>query len=118
MEKLNPGSEQVQPTTNEVEDEDDPLERLLRLHDSVDSSDDQPHSASTIIADIRGLGNQQRLPQKDDIFKFWEQHPNKQLGRLCLVAVALPVTSVSCERTFSGLKYILNDLRMCMSEWY
>ena len=47
-------------------------------------------------------------------FGFWAEHHNKELRELYLTALVLPVTSVSVERTFSGLKFILNDLRMSM----
>ena len=36
--------------------------------------------------------------------------------RVANVALALPVTQASVERTFLGLKYILNDLRLGLKE--
>jgi hypothetical protein len=32
------------------------------------------------------------------------------------IACALPVTQVSVERTFSGLRYVLNDVRMRLKD--
>lgn len=46
--------------------------------------------------------------------------PNKdvffELFRLCKVAVMLPVSSATCERSFSALKIIKNHLRSTMAE--
>ena len=61
---------------------------------------------------LKDIPNYQRLDKESDIFKFWAVHQNKELAELCLTVLALPTTQVSVERTFSGLKYIMNDLRM------
>lgn len=39
-----------------------------------------------------------------------------QLFRLCRIAVALPVSSASCERSFSALKLINNHLRTTIGD--
>ncbi len=39
-----------------------------------------------------------------------------QLFRLCCIAVALPVSSASCERSFSALKLIKTHLRTTMTD--
>lgn len=39
-----------------------------------------------------------------------------ELFRLCKIAVALPVTTASCERSFSALKLIKNHLRTTMAD--
>ena len=58
----------------------------------------------------------ERVNHKEDIYKFWAGHSNTELSSLCLTVLSLPVTQVSVERTFSGLKYIVNDLRFKMKE--
>ena len=67
------------------------------------------------IASVEALGNAPRIPKSQNIIKYWANYYNQDLKEVCLVVLALPVTQVSVERTFSGLKYILSDLRMKMS---
>ena len=52
-----------------------------------------------------------------DIFE-WIQKSSycKLMKDLAAIAISVPVTQVSVERVFSGLKYILNDLRGSLSE--
>ena len=67
------------------------------------------------VAAMEALGNAPRLPKTQDIVKYWSNYYNQDLSKVCLVVLSLPVTQVSVERLFSGLKYILSDLRMRMS---
>ncbi len=39
-----------------------------------------------------------------------------ELFRLCKIVVVLPVSSATCERSFSALKIITNHLRSTMAE--
>lgn len=57
--------------------------------------------------------NEKRIDRKANILKFWESKKldNPLLYSVAQVRLALPVTQVSCERSFSGLKYVLSDLR-------
>ena len=48
------------------------------------------------------------------MFKWWGQRTNKELSNICLTALSLPTTQVSVERTFSDLKYIINDVTLLM----
>ena len=63
---------------------------------------------------LKILQHHQRLDKKTDIYKFWDTHQNSDLASVCSIMLALPVTQVSVERTFSGLRYILNNLRYNM----
>ena len=47
-----------------------------------------------------------------DILKYWQQKKFESplLFSISEICLALPVTQVSCERSFSGLKYLLFDL--------
>lgn len=96
---------------DEDSDDDDQVEMFLKRFDSKDRG---VKIASNMANDIRAMIHHPRLKHKTDIFLHWATQSNTELGLLCNTAVALPVTSVSVERTFSGLKFILNDLRMSM----
>jgi len=56
------------------------------------------------------------LPLNASILEFWDSDTIKlqypQLHTLAKVIMSVPATQVSVERTFSQLKYVLNDLRM------
>jgi hypothetical protein len=54
-----------------------------------------------------------RLARNANVLQYWEDQKNKQpeLFMLSTVALALPVTQVSVERTFSSLKYVLSPYR-------
>ena len=52
----------------------------------------------------------------DSIFTFWENHDSKTLSELAKVVIAVPTTQVFVERLFSGVKYILSDLRNGLAE--
>ena len=71
---------------------------------------------SAILTDIAGLQHHGRVKRSTDMYKFWNSHANTELATLCLTVLSLPTTQVSVERTFSGLKYIVNNLRFRMKE--
>ena len=81
----------------------------ISVNEKVDSKDE------VVLAGVETLANAPLIPKSQDIFKYWANHYNQQLGEVCLVVLSLPMTQVSVKRTFSGLKYILSDLRMRMS---
>ena len=65
------------------------------------------------IKQITGcFNNQVRLLRNTNISKWWDKQAEINLKRVVNVALALPVTQGSVERTFSGLRYILNGLRL------
>lgn len=57
-----------------------------------------------------------RVNRKEDIIQWWSKHASEDLKMLANVALALPVTQVSVERTFSGLRYILDELRLSLKD--
>ena len=72
--------------------------------------------SSTITTEVTALQYHRRMDQKTDMYKYWYEHPNKDLGSLCNTVIALAVTQVTVERTFSDINYILNDLRFKMKD--
>jgi hypothetical protein len=106
-----------EPVTGVNEPDPDPLEDLLRKRDAEHAGDQVILSSeATLRADLVRLETQMRLPSTADLFAFWSRHPSPELRELAEVACALPVTQVSVERTFSGLRYVLNDMRMNLSD--
>jgi hypothetical protein len=99
--------------------EDDVMELLLRKHDCGSKQTPQKQD-STMLTAITELQHHKRLihtlKKKTDIFQFWHNHTNADLSALCLTVLSLPMTQVSVERIFSGLKYILNDQRFRMKK--
>ena len=63
-----------------------------------------------IIADYR---NTTRLDKSTDILRHWENNKIKmpELYQLSKIAHAIPMTQVSVELLFSGLRFIWSDLR-------
>ena len=65
---------------------------------------------------LQMFGKASRISKNECIFQWWHYQPESSIKKLAEVAIALPVTQASVERTFSGLRYILNDLRLGMKE--
>ena len=57
-----------------------------------------------------------RLSKDADILAWWRQDGPRELLEVAYVILALPVSQVSVERTFSGLRYIMDDLRMRLND--
>lgn len=62
------------------------------------------------------FNNCTRLERSKNVFNWWHKNPHRDLKTLAEVALALPVTQVSVERTFSGLRYILDELRLGLKD--
>lgn len=58
------------------------------------------------------------LPSKSSILEYWQQKKmtDPYLYNLAKVVLATPPTSVSVERLFSSLKFVLNNLRMSLND--
>lgn len=58
------------------------------------------------------------LPSKRSILEYWEQRKmtDPYLYNLAKIVLATPPTSVSVERLFSSLKFVLNNLRMSLND--
>lgn len=54
-----------------------------------------------------------RVNKKENVLEYWESQKfvRPELYSLAQIALACPATQVSVERLFSGLKFILSDLR-------
>ena len=118
MDNVNNGDESICrrcSTSSYDEDIDDPLEALLSAAEAeIKLEPANGRTDSVLTQDIDLLFKQPRLSTTTDIYHYWSSHENTELGRIALVAISLPVTQVSVERTFSGLKHILSDIRMSM----
>ena len=97
-------------SSNDVEEEqraENLLETLLKANDSIIRNENE--SIFDVISDF---GKKNRLQKDVNILLWWSQNGPPELQDVALTILALPVTQVSVDRTFSGLKYILDDLRM------
>ena len=53
---------------------------------------------------LRHFNNCTRIEKSKDILKWWNKHPHQDMKVIAKAALALPITQVSVERTFSGLR--------------
>lgn len=60
----------------------------------------------------------QKLSSITDLVVFLEPHKDvfHELFRLCEIAIAMPISSAACERSFSALKVIKTNLRTAMTD--
>ncbi|XP_064115089.1 uncharacterized protein LOC135221196 [Macrobrachium nipponense] len=93
----------------------DIVEQLLRVSD-VSRATDTASKESEVAEHIKMFAKASRISKNECIFQWWHYQQESALKNLAEVAVALPVTQASVERTFSGLRYILNDLRLGLKE--
>ena len=57
------------------------------------------------------------MDRKTDVFKWWtERQGTTLLKEVAYILLSFPVTQVSVERLFSGLRFIMNDLRGCLAD--
>ena len=71
---------------------------------------------SNVTEMIKCFSNQVRLFRNTNIFEWWNKQAESDLRWVAIVALVLPVTQASVERIFSGLRYILNELRLGLKE--
>ena len=97
---------------------EDILEKLLCERDQGESCTAKKSKESWygIVESIDSFDNTVRLEKRANVLTWWSLHPNKYLKSLAEVALALPVTQASVERTFSGLRYIMDELRLWMKD--
>jgi hypothetical protein len=74
-----------------------------------------------LLAQIKSLGNQKKIPMKTNIFTYYEDLHTKQqisadLFELIMTILAAPATQVSVERAFSGLALLLQPHRLNMKD--
>ena len=96
-------------------DNDDPIEKILRQRErerevAINSVTQSSQEFRQILDEF---WNQPRVERTVDILKYWQEKKFESplLFSTSEICLALPVTQVSCERSFSGLKYVLSDLR-------
>ena len=91
----------------------DPIEAVLRQHDRQP----KPGTSQQDTAEaIKAFANTPRVSKDTDVFQWWQRHHHKQLRQVAETTVSLPVSQASVERTFSGLRYILSEHRLRLSE--
>lgn len=69
-----------------------------------------------VVHAIKMFDIARRINESEDIFQCCHCQPQSDMKRLAKVAVALPFTQASVERTFSRLRYILSDLKLGVKE--
>ena len=94
-----------------------PMQKMLM----VKQQEKQRSSMSGILGSAQAIKlinsfDNQDYTKFDSIFIFWKNHDSKTLSKLAKVVIAVPTTQVSVERLFSGVKYILSDLRNGLAE--
>jgi len=52
----------------------------------------------------------------DCAFQYWTEQDSKVFSQLAWIVFAVPMTQVSVERLFSGVKFMLSDLRNSLAE--
>ena len=52
----------------------------------------------------------------DCVFDYWDEQDSKLLSYLVWTVLALPMTQMSMERLFNGVKFILSDLCNSLTE--
>lgn len=97
------------------------LEKLLRkieLTKNTATKSIQSHGSEAVLRALQEFGNIKRMPPTESVVSFWEKHQHDEpiLYELASVIYSVCATQVPVERSFSGLKYILNDLRTNISQ--
>ncbi|XP_060881953.1 uncharacterized protein LOC132953587 [Metopolophium dirhodum] len=102
---------------NTAETIDDGFELFLSSQTSVASNRSETNILNDISTSLHNFKNVERLHYKTNILAFWEsqKHDKSDLYKLANIVLAVPATQVSVERSFSGIKFILSDLRTSLS---
>ena len=68
---------------------------------------------NSIMVLLNSFANKPRLGKNKNVLQYWVQFKKskRELYELFQVVLAVPVTQVSVEKAFAGLKYILSALR-------
>ncbi|KAJ1526533.1 hypothetical protein ONE63_008121 [Megalurothrips usitatus] len=96
------------------DDDDDELEGLLRQADANRTVSSGGQTKKNILPLLKQFCTSQRIPVKTNILQYWESRKFSmpELYAVAMVALAAPATQVSVERLFSGVRFILSDLRL------
>ncbi|XP_060864336.1 uncharacterized protein LOC132940637 [Metopolophium dirhodum] len=98
---------------------EDFFENFLSSQSSnLSQSSTSSNPTQTITAILNYFKNVQRIPYTDILMKYWEnqKESHAEIYELACVLLAIPATQVSVERSFSGLKFIVSDLRASLDE--
>jgi hypothetical protein len=103
-------------STNEEAAEDD-IDRLIREKSNrrnvseVNCTD--LFVKPSLMEILKQYEKEPRLRKEENVLNYWnsQKFTRPELFRLSQIALAIPTTQVSVERSFSGLKFILSDQR-------
>ncbi|KAF0753987.1 Uncharacterized protein FWK35_00029175, partial [Aphis craccivora] len=107
----------VDSSDNTTETTDDGFELFLPSQSSVSSNRSDTNMLNGVSVSLHNFKDVERLHYKTNILAFWEsqKHEKPDLYKLAYIVLALPATQVSVEQSFSGIKFILSDLRTSLS---
>ena len=124
LQKMNP------PLSNEVNvsdavDESDEFDEFIKEREqsaAVTSSEERAVTSKSIthtefILSLEKYGTEPRLNSRLSVLQFWQQKKFEypELFKLSEIVLAVPMTQVSVERAFSGLRFVLSDLRCAVT---
>lgn len=97
----------------ESESDENIIDNLLRQGDNSAQAKAVTNMQEGSLV-VESFDNTPRVGRNENIFHWWHCHPHYELKKVAEVAVGLPVTQASVERTFSGLRFILNERRLSL----
>ncbi|CAI6352385.1 unnamed protein product [Macrosiphum euphorbiae] len=106
----------IESTIESSQDSTDPFEEFLSSQASLTSNSSASSltvTSESILNILNGFKNVERISYTADILQYWKtrQITDPELYQLASVVLAVPATQVSVERSFSGLKFVVSDLR-------
>ncbi|CAI6376851.1 unnamed protein product [Macrosiphum euphorbiae] len=106
----------IESTIESSQDSTDPFEEFLSSQASLTSNSFASSltvTSESILNILNGFKNVERISYTADILQYWKtrQLTDPELYQLASVVLAVPATQVSVERSFSGLKFVVSDLR-------
>ena len=96
----------------------DPVELMLRQREIERRQLSVSRAGEKCLKDLlESYYSEERIDKTSNVLMYWESQKAKkpELFLLSQIVLALPVTQVSVERAYSGLKFILSDLRYNLS---
>ncbi|XP_043464663.1 zinc finger BED domain-containing protein 4-like [Leptopilina heterotoma] len=120
IKKTNEEETQVPPTEDSLMELDEDVD-LLSLEIQRRDAERQFRLSNGGVSQIESLLDEfaktPKIPLKEDILKYWEvrKSSSPELYSLATIVHAAPMTQVSVERLFSGMKFIISDLRTNLS---
>jgi hypothetical protein len=96
----------------------DPLEAFLRAKAPTQgpaTSSEWSHKYQETKDAILSFPKMGRISRKMNILDYWEAKKESAVYSVAVVALSAPPTQVTVERCFSGLKFVLSDLRSRLS---